>query len=45
MIKLKVYNKEKQEEEEKEIRIDNSGKKLTIKKENEGIDIIIIEIK
>ena len=44
-IKLIMYNREKKEEEEKEIRIDNSRKKLTIKKDKEGIDITIIEIK
>ena len=44
IIKFKFYNKEKKKEEEKEIRIDNSRKKYTIKKEKEGIDITIIEI-
>ena len=45
IIKFIVYNKEKNIEEEKEIRIDNSRKKLTIKKDKEGIDITIVEIK
>jgi len=47
MIKLSnlKYNKEKKKEEEKQIRIDKSRKKLTIKNEEEGIDITIIEIK
>ena len=45
IIKFKIYNKEKKKEEEKKIRIDNSRKKFTIKKEEEGIDITIIEIK
>ena len=45
IIKFKTYNKEKKEEEEKEIRIDNSRKTFTLKKEEEGIDITIIEIK
>jgi len=44
-IKLIMYNREKKEEEEKEIRIDISRKKLTIKKDKEGRDITIIEIK
>ena len=45
IIKFIMYNKEKNIEEEKEIRIDNSRKKLTIKNDKEGIDISIIEIK
>ena len=45
IIKFKIYNKEKKKEEEKKLRIDNSRKKFTIKKEEEGIDITIIEIK
>ena len=45
IIKFKIYNKEKKKEEEKQIRIDKSRKKLTIKNEEEGIDITIIEIK
>jgi len=45
IIHFKMYSKEKKEEEQKEIRIDNSRKKFTIKNEEEGIDITIIEIK
>ena len=45
IIKLIIYNKEKNKEDEKEIKIDNSRKKLTIYNEEEGIDITIIEIK
>jgi len=45
IIKFKMHNREKKKEEEKEIRIDNSRKVLTIKKVEEGIDITIIEIK
>ena len=45
IIKFVVYNKEKNIEEEKEIRIDSTRKKLSIKKDKEGIDITILEIK
>ena len=45
IIHFKMYSKEKKEEEQKEIRIDNSRKKFTIKNKEEGIDITIIEIK
>jgi len=45
IIKFIIYNKEKKKEEQKEIRIDNSRKKLTIKNDAEGIDITMIEIK
>ena len=45
IIKLIIYSKEKNKEDEKEIKIDNSRKKLTIYNEEEGIDITIIEIK
>ena len=53
IIKFIMINKEQNiekeieeiEEIEKEIRMDNSRKKFTIKKEDEGIDITIIEIK
>ena len=45
IIKFKIYNKEKKKEEKKEIKIDNSRKKFTIKNKEEGIDITIIEIK
>ena len=44
-IKFIMYNKEKNIAVEKQIIIDNNRKKLTIKKEKEGIDITIIEIK
>jgi len=43
IIKLIMYNKE--QNIEKEIKIENSRKKLTILKKEEGIDITIIEIK
>ena len=43
IIKLIIYNKE--QSIEKEIRIDDSRKKMTIINEEEGIDITIIEIK
>jgi len=45
IINFKMYNKEKKKEEGKQIRIDISRKKLTIKNDKEGIDITIIEIK
>ena len=40
-----MYNKEKNIEEEKEIEIDKSRKKLSIYNKDQGIDITIIEIK
>ena len=45
MIKFIMYNKERKIEEEKKIRIDESRKKFTIKNEEEGIDLTIIEIR
>ena len=45
IIKFKIYNKEKKKEEKKEIKIDNSRKKFTMKNKEEGIDITIIEVK
>jgi len=45
IIKFIMYNKEKNIEVEKQIIIDNNRKKLTMKKEKDGIDITIIEIK
>ena len=45
MIKFIMYNKERKIEEEKKIRIDESRKKFTIKNEDEGIDLTIIEIR
>ena len=45
IIKFTMYNKENNIEEEKDIRIDNLRKKLTIYNKKEGIDITIIEIK
>ena len=43
ILKLIMYNKEKKIK--KEIKIDESRKRYTYKKEEEGIDITIIEIK
>ena len=45
VIKFIMYNKEEMIEEEKKIRIDHDRKTFTIKNEDEGIDITIIEIK
>ena len=45
IIKFKMYSKEKKKEEAKELKIDNSRKKLEILNKEEGIDISIIEIK
>ena len=45
IIKLKIYSKEINKEEEKKIIIDNSRKKISISNKEEGIDITIIEIK
>ena len=45
IIKFIIYNEGRKKEEEKEIRIDNSRKKLTFCNEEEEIDITIIEIK
>jgi len=45
IIKFKMYSKEKKKEEAKEIKIDNSRKRFTIKNDEEGIDVTIIEIK
>ena len=45
IIKFIIYNKGKNIEEEKQIQLDNSRKKLTIKDDKEGIDITIIEIR
>ena len=44
-IKLIMYNKEKNENIEKEIKIDESRKRYTYLNDKEGIDITIIEIK